>query len=108
VPLQRLQGCYNINVDEDDDPEDDDPRDVNMAETEVTEQVNKLANVGDYWDDATISKIIELFHEYRDLFPTNFTDMKGIKGPIGEMKIPLKPDARPVKKRPYRLNPKYK
>jgi hypothetical protein len=34
--------------------------------------------------------------------------MKGIKGPMGEMKIPLKPDARPVKKRPYRLNPKYK
>ena len=34
--------------------------------------------------------------------------MKGIKGPMGEMKIPLKPDARLVKQRPYRLNPKYK
>jgi hypothetical protein len=34
--------------------------------------------------------------------------MKGIKGPMGEMKIPLKPDARMVKKRHYRLNPKYK
>jgi hypothetical protein len=34
--------------------------------------------------------------------------MKGIKGPMGEMKIPLKPDARPVKQRPYRMNPKYK
>jgi hypothetical protein len=34
--------------------------------------------------------------------------MKGIKGPMGEMKIPLKLDGRPVKKRPYRLNPKYK
>ena len=34
--------------------------------------------------------------------------MKGIKGPMGEMKIPLKLDARPVKQRPYRLNPKYK
>jgi hypothetical protein len=34
--------------------------------------------------------------------------MKGIKGPMGEMRIPLKPDARPFKKRPYRLNPKYK
>ena len=29
VPLQKLQGCYNINVDE-----DDDPRKVNIAETE--------------------------------------------------------------------------
>jgi hypothetical protein len=34
--------------------------------------------------------------------------MKGIKGPMGEMKIPLRPDARPIKQRPYRLNPKYK
>jgi hypothetical protein len=34
--------------------------------------------------------------------------MKGIKGPMGEMKIPLKLDARLVKKIPYRLNPKYK
>jgi hypothetical protein len=34
--------------------------------------------------------------------------MKGIKGPMGEMRIPLKPDANPVNKIPYRLNPKYK
>ena len=68
VPLQKLQGCYNINVDE-----DDDPRKVNIVETEGqrevegpgvekpfiqqpikikkdnigTEQTPKLANVGD-------------------------------------------------------------
>jgi hypothetical protein len=78
VPLQWLHGCYNINADE-----DDDPRDVNIAETKGqrdieesgielpfvgkpikikkvnigTEKTPKLANVGDYWDDATISKI---------------------------------------------------
>jgi hypothetical protein len=34
--------------------------------------------------------------------------MKGIKGPMGEMRIPLKPDEKPVKQRPYKLNPKYK
>jgi hypothetical protein len=34
--------------------------------------------------------------------------MKGIKGPMGEMRIPLKPYARPFKQIPYRLNPKYK
>jgi hypothetical protein len=34
--------------------------------------------------------------------------MKAIKWPMGEMKIPLKPNARKVKQRPYRLNPKYK
>jgi hypothetical protein len=31
--------------------------------------------------------------------------MKGIVGELGEMKIPLKPDAKPVKQRPYRMNP---
>jgi hypothetical protein len=65
-----------------------------------TEKTPKLANVGDYWDDATISKIIELLHEYQELFPTKFTDMKGIKGPMGEMKISLKEYARPIKQRP--------
>jgi hypothetical protein len=73
-----------------------------------SEHTPKLANVEDYWDASTIDKITELLHEYQDLFPTKFTDMKGIKGPIGEMRIPLKPNARPVKQRPYRLNPKYK
>ena len=34
--------------------------------------------------------------------------MKGILGNLGEMKIPLKPDAKPVLQRPYRLNPRYK
>jgi hypothetical protein len=129
VPLQWLQGCYNINVDE-----DDDPRNVNISKTKGkrdiegigieltfvgqlikimkvnigTEQAPKLGNVGDYWDDATISKITKLLHEYQDLFPTKFIDMKGIKGPMGEMRIYLKVDARPVKKRPYKLNPKHK
>jgi hypothetical protein len=67
-----LQGCYNINVDE-----DDDPRNVNIAKKEGqrvelpfirqpikikkvnigTEKAPKLANVGVYWDGATIDKI---------------------------------------------------
>jgi hypothetical protein len=72
------------------------------------EQTSKLANMGDYWYTATIDKITKLLHEYQDLFPTKFTDMKGIKALMGEMKIPLKPDARLVKQIPYRLNPKYK
>jgi hypothetical protein len=129
TPLRKLQGCSNINVNE-----DDDPRKVNIVENEVqrdvegpgvelpligqpinikkvnigTEETPKLANVRDYWDVSTIDNITLLLHEYQDLFPTKFTDMKGIKGPMGEMRIPLKPDARLVKQRPYRLNPKYK
>ena len=34
--------------------------------------------------------------------------MKGILGDLGEMKIMLKLDAKPVRQRPYRMNPQYK
>ena len=55
-----------------------------------------------------VSKVTELLHEYQDLFPTKFSEMKGILGDIGVIKIPLKADVKPMKQRPYRLNPKYK
>jgi hypothetical protein len=41
-------------------------------------------------------------------FPTTFTEMKGIVAELGEMKIPLRPEVRPIRQRPYRLNPIYK
>jgi hypothetical protein len=34
--------------------------------------------------------------------------MKGIKGPMGEIRIPLKLDEKRFKQRPYILDPKYK
>jgi hypothetical protein len=73
-----LQGCYNINTDEDDGPrkvnitEIEGQRDVEGPRVELpfighpikikkvnigTKQTLKLANVGDYWDAATIDKI---------------------------------------------------
>jgi hypothetical protein len=63
-----------------------------------TKQVNigttknpKFAHIGDYWNDETIEKVEDLLREYQDLFPTTFSEMKGIAGDLGEMKIPLKP-----------------
>ena len=55
-----------------------------------------------------MGKITNLLHEFQDLFSTKFSEMKGIVGDVGEMKIPLKPDERHVKKQPYRLNLRYK
>jgi hypothetical protein len=52
--------------------------------------------------------IIELLREYNDQFPMTFIEMKGIAGELGEMKIPLKPEVRSMRQRPYRLNPIYK
>ena len=62
----------------------------------------------DYWDDATVEKVVKLLQEYKDLFPIKIMELKGILGDLGMMKITLKLDAKPVKQRPYRLNLKYK
>jgi hypothetical protein len=37
APLHKLQGCYNINTDE-----DDDPRNVNIAETKGQRNIEGL------------------------------------------------------------------
>lgn len=58
------------------------------------------------WHDS--DKVTKFLHEYQDLFPTNFMDLKGIIGDLDVMKITLKPNANPVKKRPYHLNQNYK
>ena len=68
----------------------------------------KFAIIGYYWDDLTMGKVADLLHEFWDLFPTKFSEMKGISGDLGEVKIPLKNDEKSVKQRPYRLNPIYK
>jgi hypothetical protein len=43
--------------------------------------------------------------EYEDFFPNKFSEIKGIKGAMGEMKIELKRGSNTVRHRPYRLNP---
>ena len=102
--------CYNLAGDL-----DDDPTNINIPELEGTcviegigissdqflkplkiKKVNigspenpKFSNIGDYWDEEIVAKITNLLHEYQDLFPTNFSEMKGIVSDLGEMKIPL-------------------
>eukprot|EP00253_Pinus_taeda_P034434 PITA_34434 len=55
-----------------------------------------------------MDKVVELLREYQDIFPTKFSNLKGIIGDLGVMKINLKPNVKPIKQRPYHLNPKYK
>ena len=61
------------------------------------EENAKFASVGDYWDEETMAKITDLLHEFQFLFPIKFSEMKGILGDLGEMKIPLKPNAKNVR-----------
>jgi len=47
-----------------------------------------------------MEKIAVLLRAYHDIFQTTFSNMKGIADELGEMKIPLKPDAKIVSKIP--------
>ena len=69
------------------------------------EENPNFVNVGDYWDEETMENITNLLHEFQDLFPTKFSEMKGILGYLRELKISLKPEVKLVKQRLYRLNP---
>jgi len=68
----------------------------------------RYATIGDYWDEDIVSKITNFLHENQESFTSKFSYMKGILGDLGVMRIPLKRDENPIKKRPYRVNPKYK
>ena len=62
-----------------------------------TEDNPKFSSVEDYLDEEMMAKITDLLHEFQYLFPTMFSEMKGILGDLGEMKILLKPDAKVVR-----------
>jgi hypothetical protein len=118
--VKELLSCYHV---QEEAPDEDDPRDIQIEEVEGERDVKgppieskvistpikvnkvnigtaehpKMASIGDYWDEPTVESITELLREYNDLFPTTFTEMKGIAGELGEMKIPLRPEARPIR-----------
>jgi hypothetical protein len=73
-----------------------------------TEDQPQLAFIGDYWDDVIVFEVVALFKEYANMFPQSFTKIKGIEGELSEMRIELKPKAKPIKKSSYRLSPHIK
>ena len=64
--------------------------------------------VGDYWDEETVSQVVNLFKEYQDIFLSIFSKMKEIVGKLGDMRIQMCLDVKLIKKRSYKHNPKYK
>lgn len=72
-----------------------------------TEVEPKLVTIGNYWDQE-IEQATTLFVEYKDVFAWSYKDLKGIPFELGEHKIELLENAKLVKQRPYRMNPKYK
>ena len=68
----------------------------------------KIEKIGDYWSEPQTTEITNLLKEFQDVFSRDYKDLKGLVHEMGEMKIDIKPDVRPVKKRPYKLAHKYK
>ena len=68
----------------------------------------KIEKNGDYWSEAQTIEITNLLKEFQDVFARDYKDLKGLVHEMGEMKIDIKPDVRPIKKRPYKLAHKYK
>lgn len=129
--LHHALDCYNLTTKEE---EYDDTNKFNILESQgqqeveghkrenpdvteppKTQQVNigfdvepNFSKIGNYLNEDTVDNVDELLCKYQDLVLTKFLDMNGIIGDLGIMKITLKPNAKPVKQRPYWLNSKYK
>jgi hypothetical protein len=95
VTVQEVLECYNV-VGE--DQEDEDPRNLQVPETEgehtvegpelesveyakslKTHKVNigtkdnpKFTNIGDYWNEETVEKIVDLLREYQTFSQLHF------------------------------------
>ena len=67
-----------------------------------------MAKIGDYWSEEQTTKIVNLLKEFQDVFARYYKYLRGLVHEMGEMKIKIKPDVQPVKKRPYKLAHKYK
>ena len=67
-----------------------------------------MDKIGDYWLDQETSKITNLLKEYEDVFTMDYNDLKLLFQEMGEMKIGINPDSKPVYKWPYKLSHKYK
>ena len=59
-----------------------------------------MARIGSYWDDEQTTEIVNLLKEFQDVFARDYIDLKGLVQEMGDMKINIKTDAIPIKKRP--------
>lgn len=57
-----------------------------------------MPTIGNYWDEEMATQVVDLLKEYQDIFPHNVSEIKGIIATLGEIRIQLKPDAKPIKK----------
>jgi hypothetical protein len=71
------------------------------------EEVPKIINIYSKMTKVEFKYWYNFFKRHKGVFAWNYTDLKGVPSEICEHKIDLEPDAKPVRQRQYRMNPKY-
>lgn len=67
----------------------------------------RVIMVGDDWNPVLKAAAFKIFLEYKDVFAWTYKDLKGVPPELCVHRIPLMEGARPVRKRPYRMNKNY-
>jgi hypothetical protein len=73
-----------------------------------SEENPKMASIETIGMNRPVTEIQALLWEYEDLFPKIFSELKGIKGYLGEMKIELNRTQNQSNIGPICLNPRFK
>ena len=55
-----------------------------------------------------MAEIVNLLKKFQDVFARDYKYLKELAQEMGEMKIDIKPNVRPINKRPCKLAHKYK
>ena len=82
---------------------------VKTKEVDISnENKQKMVRIGECQRKEQEAKIVNLLKEFQDVFSQDYKYLKGLVQEMGEMKIDIKRNARPVRKIPYKLDKKYK
>ena len=68
-----------------------------------TKDEPKPTYVSAWLDPITRSRIIEVLKEFKDCFAWNYSKLPGLDRQLVEHKLPMKPDAKPIKQKPRRM-----
>lgn len=45
----------------------------------------EFIQIENYWDEDIVGKVTKLLHEYQEIFPTKFIELKDVVGDLGVM-----------------------
>ena len=81
---------------------DQDPLDeINLR----TKDEPKPTYVSAWLDPITRSRILEVLKEFKDCFAWDYSELPGLDRQLVEHKLPMKPDVKPIKQKPRRMEP---